>query len=191
MTEPLVFDDVLPDPDAYRSAALARAFQTVDVGAQFHGIALGGDATLPALVTARCPWFVPTLTFLRQSPAGQIEPNYIHTDCDMGDVTAILYLTPDPPEGDGTTFWRHRATGQIATQTGPTGVDNLAEVLAWRDLALWEPWHQVAARYNRVVVFPAAYYHSRSIEANYGVGASARLTQVLFGTLVVVPQEAA
>lgn len=176
-----VFDDVLPDPEAYRAAALARTFQTLDVGAKFHGIALGADETLPALVAAWCPALTPTLTFFRQSPAGQVEPNFIHTDCDMGEWTAILFLTPDPPEGDGTTFWRHLVTGQIATKSGATSEANLDEVLAWRDRALWEPWQTVEARFNRVVVFPAAYYHSRALEANYGTGDGARLTQVLFG----------
>lgn len=186
---PLVFDHVLVDPDAYRAAALAREFKTIDVGAQFHGIALGGDDTLPAFVTAHWPSLVPALTFFRQSPEGQIEPNYIHTDCDMGEWTAILYLTPTPPQGDGTTFWRARQTGQIASATGATSEANLAEVLAWRDRSQWEPWHHVEARYNRVVVFPSAYYHSRAIEANYGAGTTARLTQVLFGTGAIVPQE--
>ena len=38
----------------------------------------------------------PTLNFVRQSPAGQVEPNFIHTDADMGDWTALYYLTADP-----------------------------------------------------------------------------------------------
>lgn len=186
----LVFDDVLPDPDTYRAAALARTFETVDVGAQFHGIAFCGDEpTIPAWIAAR--FGLPSvLSFFRQSPEGQIEPNFIHTDCDMGEWTAILYLMPNPPAGDGTTFWRHRPTGQIATLTGATSEDNLAEVLAWRDVGQWEPWQTVAARFNRLVVFPSTYYHSRALEANYGAGDTARLTQVTFGTgTLPVPQE--
>lgn len=177
----LVFDDVLPDPEGYRQAALLRQFGTVDVGAQFHGIAFcGDDPTLPAWIADR--FGVSTdLTFFRHSPAGQLEPNFIHTDCDMGEWTAILYLTPNPPAGDGTTFWRHVQTGQIATMTGATSEANLAEVLAWRDRSQWEPWQTVEARFNRVVVFPSTYYHSRALEDNYGEGDTARLTQVLFG----------
>lgn len=176
-----VFDDVLLDPDAYRAAALARDFKTIDVGAMFHGIALCGDEpTLPAWVFDRFGLHS-SLSFFRQSPEGQIEPNFIHTDCDMGEWTAILYLTPNPPAGDGTTFWRNLETGQIATTSGATSEENLAEVLAWRDRALWKPWRTVEARYNRVVMFPSTYYHSRALEQNYGQGDGARLTQVLFG----------
>ena len=183
-----VFDDVLPDPHAYRQAALAREFRTVDVGAQFHGIALGADETLPAIVTAHCPALVPQLSFFRHRPAGQAEPNFIHTDCDMGEWTAILYLTLDPPPDDGTTFWRHVPSGRIATETGATSEQNLAEVLAWRDLAQWTPWRTVAAVFNRVVLFPAAYYHSRARAENFGAGETARLIQVLFGTGVLSPE---
>lgn len=177
-----VFDNALHDPCAYRIAALAREFGTVDVGAKFHGIALGADATLAYIVESLFPALKPQLSFFRQSHAGQPEPNFIHTDCDMGDWTAILYLTPNPPMDDGTTFWRHRQTGAIETRTGATSEQNLAETLAWRDRSQWEPWRTVAAVFNRVVVFPACYYHSRALEANYGTGEHARLTQVLFGT---------
>lgn len=183
-----VFDHVIADPMAYRAAALARPFQTVDVGAQFHGIAVCGDEpTLPAWMASHFG-VTSLLSFFRQSPVDQVEPNFIHTDCDMGDWTAILYLTPNPPAGDGTTFWKRRATGAIATTTGATSEENLAEVLAWRDRDQWEPWRTVEARFNRLVVFPASYYHSRALEANYGVGETARLTQVLFG-LGALPAE--
>ena len=183
-----VFDDVLPDPLAYRSAALARQFQTVDVGAVFHGIAVcGDDPTLPAWMADR--FGLPSLlSFFRQSPEGQQEPNYIHTDCDMGEWTAILYLTPNPAPGDGTTFWRHIPSGRIATETGATSEANLKEVLAWRDLSQWEPWRTVDARFNRLLVFPSPYYHSRALKQNYGHGETARLIQVLFGA-GVLPQE--
>lgn len=184
-----IIDNALHLPRLYRNVALARKFETVDVGAKFHGIALGADSLLPTLVASHFPMLTPALSFFRQSPEGQIEPNFIHTDCDMGEWTALLYLTPNPPPDDGTTFWRHRATGAIETATGATSDDNLAETLAWRDRAQWEPWRTVAAVFNRVVVFPATYYHSRAIEANYGTGKDARLVQVLFGT-GQVPQEA-
>lgn len=185
-----VIDHALPHPHFYRSLALAREFGTVDVGAQFHGIALGADATLPELVVARFPMLAPALSFFRRSPEGQPEPNFIHTDCDMGEWTAILYLTPNPPLDDGTTFWRHHESGRIETATGATSDANLAETLAWRDRTQWEPWRTVAAVFNRVVLFPATYYHSRALEANYGEGDTARLIQVLFG-MGTVPEGAA
>ena len=107
-----VHDGVLADFHAYAHAARRRTFESVTRGATtFHGIAPCADPTLPDWIRAHYPRAVPTLSFFRQSPAGQVEPNYLHTDRDMGDWTAIFYLTVDPPPEDGTTFWRDRDTG--------------------------------------------------------------------------------
>lgn len=173
-----VVDDVWPDFPAYRSAALAQRFGPVTAapGVVFHGIARPPDASLPDWIAARWPDLTPTFSALRQSPAGQPEPHYLHTDCDMGQWTAIAYLNDTPPEGDGTTFFRQRATGAIAS-TAAT-----AEEAAWDDLAPWEPWYTVPARPNRLVLFPAGYYHARALRENYGEGDTARLIQIVFGT---------
>jgi GNAT superfamily N-acetyltransferase len=178
-----VVDDVLPDVDAYRARALAQPFRDVETspGVVFHGLADPADDTLVRWLTARWPSLTPTRTFLRRSPAGQGEPNYIHTDRDMGDWTAIAYLTADPPAGDGTTFWRWQATGAIASGA-TTGEALLGEWVAWRDPAQWTPWHIVPARPNRLILFPAAYFHSRALPDNYGTGDTARVIQVVFGT---------
>lgn len=178
----VVVDDVLPEWDAYRARVLAQPFGDVQTspGVVFHGIAPVDD-TLPAWIAAHYPGLRPQLTFVRRSPAGQVEPNFIHTDCDMGDWTGIYYLTPDPPPGDGTTFWRHRATGAVAS-TAVAEVDVIAEWQAWRDRDQWEPWHTVAAQPNRLVLFPAPYFHSRALEDNFGADDTARLIQVVFGS---------
>lgn len=174
MGEIEVFDDVLPDPGRYRRRALTLAFGDVEAAGQtFRGIALCPDLLLPYLIqTQYKPGSTPLLSFFRQSPAGQAEPNYIHSDVEMGDWTAILYLNPDPPAGDGTTFWRHR----------PTGADRGAFDLERQGAReQWAAWHHVEARFNRLLIFHAPLYHSRAIEANYGqAGVDARLTQIVF-----------
>jgi hypothetical protein len=177
-----VCDDVLPDPLAYRAAVLARPFGTVSfTDVCFHGIQVAEDPTVPAWITSQFPSLTPTLSVFRQSPAGQVEPNYVHTDRDMGDWTAIVYLNPEPAPGDGTTFWRHKATGALGSVTRDT-VTLLDERRAWRDLAQWEPVAQIAAKFGRVLLFPAERFHSRTIPENYGTGAHARLIQIVFGT---------
>lgn len=178
-----VYDDVLVDPMAYRAAVLARPFGTVTFPMEdvtFHGIQLAEDLTLPAWLVETMPGLTPTMSFFRQSPAGQAEPNYVHTDRDMGDWTAVLYLTPQPPRGDGTTFWRHVPTDRTHSVTDDR-VALLDERRAWRDPAQWAPVTQVEAKFGRVVVFAADLFHSRSIAENYGAGDEARLVQVVFG----------
>lgn len=169
----VVIDDVLPDPRAYREAALALSFGDVPAGDQvFKGIAVPTTPFLQILLSQTVGCGPTTLTFFRKSPAGQLEPNYIHSDRDMGDWTAILYLNPDPPAGDGTSFWMHRATGQVS---GEFDAD------AARDVSQWECWRHVDAKFGRLLIFQSDYFHSRGIEQNYGAGDSARLIQVAFG----------
>ena len=172
-----VFDEVLPDPAAYTAVVRALPFRTVHVGGgAFHGIAASPDRRLERWMVATFPQATPTLGMCRRSPLGQGEPNYIHTDTDMGDWTAILYLTETPPPEDGTIFWRDRLTGVLAS----TAITE-AEYAAWRQPDRWEEWARVQAQPNRVVVFRAPLYHSRAILENYGEGSTARLIQVLFG----------
>lgn len=163
-----VFDDVLPDPLEYRARALEQAFQSVTIGADtFHGMA-------PAPFESLRHWLPDaTLSFFRLSPAGQVEPNDVHTDESVGERTGILYLNPDPPEGDGTTFYKRKDTGSIASR-GETQDE-------WRHKSQWAPWKTVAAKFNRLLVFPAPFFHARALLENYGNSPSdARLIQVIF-----------
>lgn len=171
-----VFDNFLPDPAAYRAAALALEYQTLEFPeATFHGIATSTLGTVPLKVRSMFPDFAPMISFFRKSPAGQIEPHYIHTDVDMGDWTAILYLNPDPPAGDGTAFWQHIASGAIGSAIPH---ERSIEGLTTEG---WRLRRVVSARFNRLLVFPATFFHSRAIAANWGAGDDARLIQVVFG----------
>lgn len=91
------------------------------------------------------------LNFVRRSPINQEEPNFIHTDEMMGDLTAILYLNKEHPEDDGTTLYYKGKKSCI-----------------------------LKARYNRLIVFPSHLYHSRNIFENFGYAENARLIQVCF-----------
>lgn len=187
MTEIRIFDDVLPNPTRYRDDALRAEYLSYDFGhCVFHGIAAGNGgvggglewppaAELLAWIRGTYPKLQPTLTFFRSSPLDQAEPNDIHTDIDMGDWTALLYLNPAPPAGDGTTFWTHRASGEVSSFIPHE------RSIEGRDRDAWCLRVQVDGRFNRVLMFPGQLFHSRSIHANYGAGESARLVQVVFG----------
>ncbi len=165
----LVHNDVLADPVAYRAAVRALPFSTYET---FQGIATGLNDALETWIRRTYPSLVPTLTFARHSPYGQREPNDIHTDVNMGYWTAILYLTDPPDPRDGTLFWRNGA-GAVSGVAFEDG----------HDRSRWECWHRVQARFNRLVLFPASYFHSRAIVENYGPPDDGRLIQVVFGTL--------
>jgi hypothetical protein len=168
-----VVDHVLPDPDAYRRFALAQTFRTYEFGAAvFHGIApVECPPELLDKVRDKLPTVSPILSFFRQSPAGQREPNYIHSDAEMGDWTGILYLNPDRPRDDGTAFWKHRATG--------ARIGDAWEVDG-KHPERWDECGIVAGDYNRLLLFRSPLYHSRVLVDNYGQGDGARLIQVVF-----------
>lgn len=173
-----VFDSVLSDPFGYRRQALASEFRSIDFGhVVFHGIATGQDfaGELIRWIAQRFPHLASTLTFFRKSPLGQSEPNMVHTDTDMGEWTGILYLNPEPPSEDGTAFLTHRASGDVRSFGKQ---DRQTE---WNDISRWDLRQRVAAQFNRLVMFPADFFHARAIESNYGQGNEARLIQVVFG----------
>ena len=174
-----IFDHVLEDPDGFRAMALERPYTSYTFGAvTFHGIALAPD-TVPRLIQSINADLQPTLSFFRRSPKGQREPHYIHSDRAMGDWTALLYLTKDPLEEDGTIFWAHESGERYdAHDTLPAGVTH---GLPWPETDHWEPWYRVHAAYNRLLLFNGAYYHSRALPENYGEGEAARLVHVTFG----------
>ena len=171
-----IIDNALDDPIEFRDAARALTYQSfVFEHCTFHGIALGelADRTIPIIQTA-LTGLQPALTFFRKSPFGQEEPNYIHTDIDMGDMTGILYLNEDPPEKDGTCFWTHRQTGTIGSVVPHERSAEGMSADGW-DLRLHVP-----ARFNRLLIFPSALFHSRALYENWSKAGEDRLTQVSF-----------
>ena len=179
MSAVTVVDEVLPDGRPAARLRRRRSGRRAVAGWSFRMVTTSRRT--------RSPWIARAIRRSRQRRPCAAEPrradrtHYIHTDTDMGDWTAIAYLTDAPPAGDGTTFWRWKATGCLQS-VATSREEQLAEWAAWRDRTQWEPWTTVAARPNRVVLFPAAYFHSRAIADNYGIGDTARLIQVVFGT---------
>lgn len=170
-----IFDDFLDNPGEYRDEALMLPYRTYDFpNCSFHGIALSG---MTAIVTDKLEGagLNASLSFFRKSPLGQVEPHFIHSDIDMGEWSAILYLNPNPPAEDGTAFWTHHATGAVESLIPHERSEE------GRDPANFEMRQLVQAKFNRLLIFPSSYFHSRAIHENWGTENEARLTQVTFG----------
>lgn len=174
-----IFDNVLPEPEVFRAAVLRTSFQDLNFegGTTFRGISTDPlmCSHLRAWISNRFPLLQSTTSFFRKSPWRQAEPNMVHTDDLMGEWTGILYLNPLPAPGDGTLFVKHLPSGQIRS-----GWKEQREA-DWKDPGKWRVWMHARAAFNRLVMFPADYFHSRAIEENYGTGDDARLIQVVFG----------
>lgn len=155
LTSIQIVDDALADPMAYLSEVQRLPFGDVTVGRDtFRGIAPAHRADVDRVAEA-VTGASSVLSFFRRSPAGQTEPNFVHTDESMGRFTGILYLNPEPAAGDGTAFWE------------------------W-DGGVWRMTRLVPAKFNRLLTFDATLHHSRALFHNYGSGDTARLIQVVF-----------
>ena len=147
-----IYNDVITDIDFYVSEIHKKGFEDVQLGEDlFKSVMARGVDELVMFLHKKYPMYKADLNFVRRSPLNQEEPNFIHTDEMMGDLTAILYLNKEHPEEDGTTLYYKGEKMCI-----------------------------LRSRYNRLIVFPSHLYHSRNIYENFGYADKARLIQVCF-----------
>jgi hypothetical protein len=164
----LIIDNFLDDPNTYVEQILKQNFVDVSDGEKtFKGIQLSDnqeviDKTLSVLNGMHIVY-----NFIRQSPVNQTEPNYIHSDKNMCDVIAILYLNRAFPKDAGTTIHENIKTNSIVDK-GEENADEFTKSVI------------VSMKYNRMVAFPSDLYHSRNLLNNFGTGEDSRLIQVLF-----------
>lgn len=150
-----ILDNVLIDPNRYIKEINENEFiDVVDGDKVFHNIQPRSNVDMFARIAMAYlgPKFYVTFNFVRKSPLNQQEPNFIHTDEMMGDVTAILYLSKDHPQNDGTTIYDENGDKSCVFYS----------------------------KFNRMVLFDSTLPHSRNIFENFGEGDDSRLIQVAF-----------
>lgn len=148
-----IIDDVIIDIDDYVSEILNNGFVDITIGEQtFKGIQPRYNDSFQRFIESKFTEYDVALNFVRQSPLNQPEPNYIHSDEMMGDLTVLLYLNKCTPKDDGTILY-----------------DNNESIMC-----------SVKSKYNRCFIFPSNILHSRSLFNNFGVDDAARLVQVIF-----------
>lgn len=150
-----ILDNVLIDPNRYIKEINENEFiDVVDGDKVFRNIQPRSNVDMFARIAMAYlgPKFYVTFNFVRKSPLNQQEPNFIHTDEMMGDVTAILYLSKDHPQDDGTTIYDENGDKSCVFYS----------------------------KFNRMVLFDSTLSHSRNIFENFGEGDDSRLIQVAF-----------
>lgn len=150
----LMFDNVIQDPKQYVNDIFNNGFEDIYDGTNvFKNIqARDHDDELALFVKDLLSDYFIKWNFVRKSPLHQEEPNFIHTDEMMGDVTVVLYLSENHPDSDGTTLYDDNA----------------------------KPACVVYSKFNRMVMFDSNVPHSRNIFDNFGEENNARLVQVIF-----------
>ena len=88
-----IIDEVLVDPKGYVKEVLSNPFVDVSDGVNvFKGIQPRSNDEFEKKVLKMFDGYEVAFNFIRQSPYLQEEPNYLHSDEMMGDVTILLYL---------------------------------------------------------------------------------------------------
>jgi hypothetical protein len=151
----MIFDNLLYNPDEYVKDIQSNGFVDIyDGSSTFKNIQPRDydDEFAQSIMELIGQNFDIQWNFVRRSPEGQEEPNFIHTDEMMGDITAILYLNKEHPKEDGTTIYDTDGSKACTFY----------------------------AKYNRAIIFDSKLPHSRNIFDNFGSGDSSRLIQVAF-----------
>lgn len=149
-----LIDDVIKDPIKYVNDILYNPFCDIQDGdSVFKNIQLrGSDDEFAQFVLSYFNGYSIAFNIVRKSELNQEEPNYIHKDDMMGDITCLLYLSRIHPSEDGTKFYDDK--------------ENLS--------------CRVYSKFNRMVAFSSDASHSRSIYENFGNGEYSRLVQAIF-----------
>ena len=98
-----------------------------------------------------------------------IHHHYKEGDASPRGWSGLVYLSPDPPAGTGTSLWRDKGTGKCVAGNG---------VNASKDYERFERIHTVENVYNRLVLFRENVLHRA--ECGFGQDKDARLTQTFF-----------
>lgn len=175
-----VFDDFVASPARVRESALRAGFGTWapskgDIGAPFYsGVSFWGDhATLFRALHEKLGQIIPSSCFFRiTNPA--MEHALIHSDREYGDITAIVYLSPDVAEESGTAFYKHRETGMTMMppladlMSDPVFFEKIRAQMLAADDHDWEMIDYVRGVYNRCLVFDAPMIHCRIPKNGFG-----------------------
>ena len=150
----ITFDNIIKDPISYVSDIHLYGFEDVADGDNVFKNIQPRDANdeFAKYCCELFSGFKVALNFVRKSPLNQQEPNFVHTDEMMGDITCLLYLNEQAPEDDGTTIYDEDK----------------------------KPLITMYSKFNRMIAFNSEAPHSRNIFNNFGEAQTARLVQVVF-----------
>lgn len=207
--EPLVtVDGFAPDPDALRAAAAATVFGPA--GHHYPGVRaavpadyVAGVRPVLATVLREVFGFGEAMRVLDAgfsivtTPPGELttEQRLPHVDATAADRIALIhYLSPEG--GDGTAFYRHRATGfeTVTDARAPAYYAALTREVAAApppaaylngDTPLFERIAKGEARYNRALIYRSRLLHSGAIAPDAALSPdplAGRLTVTLFLT---------
>jgi len=195
----MVFDNFYEDPDLWRSYALSQEFYKGNRGSwpgvrseYLHKL----DRPLFDLFSAKIMMILKDYGFTQfhelQTTFQLIDETYgrgwVHDDDPKFTVAGVIYLSPDAPEGSGTTLYSDQTdfNGDLYTEIFMNDVlvadaDERAKAAKYREeqIAHFTPTTEIGHVYNRCIMFDPRTWHSA--DQFFGTDKdNTRLTQVFF-----------
>lgn len=162
-----VYDDVIKNIDAMRLDALTSDFYDYEAhdGEVYKRVVIKELPDLDEIVRLIMGSDIDMLmSGYRLNYDGEVPNNYVHSDLGFGQYACVLYLCDGY---GGTGFWRHKETG--ATRIDVGDVELFEKVRHdWNNENAWELEEVVQLKYNRIVVYESASFHSRYPSEAFG-----------------------
>lgn len=186
-----VIDNFLPDPEAYRTAALEQTFGAVEGldGHKYEGVCVQPKEIFEKFLAEHLKRPVKVEhTFYRLALQAGSDDG-VHVDNDYSPFAFVLFLNHKEHCRGGTAFWRHRFYGwtELPTEREIEGQNLDPQIVHTQlhqersNIAAWERIHVAKMKFNRAILFPTQQFHSRWPFAGFGgVKESGRLAAVGF-----------
>lgn len=169
-----IVDNFLADPDAYRAKALKQEYYCIKGpdGGVYKNISMRPTTEhKDEIEKALGRKIEQDYTFLRYAKYGTPLNHLLHADSGLAAYACVLYLNTNDqiPEGSGTGFYLHKklkyervpSVEEVrAAGKSPKRVWDTLEA-SWNDVDAWKETGRVEMKYNRAVIFPTVWFHSR------------------------------
>lgn len=169
----LVFDNFAPDAAEVRETVKAGELKDF-IGPHGEKYTNTSDFAVPHWHTLLEKAVGFPIQFLfggfRMDLAKEFPFNFAHADVACGDYAALVYLNPPEQCKGGTAFFKHLASGRNRLPDEMTEEERLAIEADWYKMDAWMPESMVGMKFNRLLVYPTAMYHSRFPHEGFGTG---------------------
>ena len=173
MTSPIITiqPGVFPNAFSIREDILACSFENItsDVdGVTYPGICLNlPDRVKQEFITRIEEYTGHTVEvktmFARAMLATEISPHKVHSDDSMGQYSAHVYLSIDPPKESGTAFFDHATEGKFNKYN--TDIEKIDH----KSFNNWTQYDFCPGHYNTLLVHRSEYWHCALPTTGWGI----------------------
>lgn len=172
-----IFDNFLPDAEALalRHRALAAEYAPFYTpGTRSVQVRRATLTALPSVILgieeAMGRPVEPNYSGFRLDYDGELPNSAVHYDADVSSWAAVYYLNAPAQCRGGTAFWRHRETGHNAVPVNSSTEIQHAYRLDGNHATHWIMESVIGMRWNRCLIYPTSYFHSRYPIEGFGAG---------------------